>query len=368
MNWTRAEAGFMSRALRLAAQGCYSSHPNPRVGCVIVQAGRIVAEGWHEKAGAAHAEVNAIQAARAPLVGACCYVTLEPCNHSGDTPPCAEALLAAGVARVVAAVRDPNPHVRGRGLERLQEAGVSVATGLLARQARELNRGFFSRMERGRPFVCGKLAVSLDGKVALASGQSKWITSAAARQDAQRLRARSSAVMTGINTALADDPRLNVREVETARRQPLRVVLDRGFRLPPTARMLGVAGETLIIGQSDRREALAALRRGGAAVERLEGDDETFLHRALALLARKYQVNELLVEAGPVLTGALLRRGLVDELIVYQNPCLLGNDALDMIDLPPLSALDERIELELLQETAVGAERRLVFTPRRKFG
>ena len=361
----QTDADFMSRALRLAARGGYSAHPNPRVGCVLVRDGRVIAEGWHRQAGAPHAEIEAIRSAQESPAGACCYVTLEPCAHTGRTPPCADALLAAGVAKVVAASRDPNPLVNGKGIERLRRGGARVEIGLLAEQARTLNRGFFSRMERGRPFVVCKLAASVDGKVALRSGQSKWITSETARRDAHRLRARSSAVMIGVNTALRDDPRLDVREVEGARRQPLRVVLDRKFRLPPTARLLAAPGEAVVIGRRRRRRAMAALRRAGAAVERLEGKEDAFLHDALALLARKYEVNELLVEAGPVVTGALLARGLIDELIVYQNPCLLGADALDMIRLPTVTDLERRVELELRDETRLGVDRRLVFTLKR---
>ncbi|MGI9229030.1 MAG: bifunctional diaminohydroxyphosphoribosylaminopyrimidine deaminase/5-amino-6-(5-phosphoribosylamino)uracil reductase RibD [Gammaproteobacteria bacterium] len=360
MNQTETDAGFMSQALQLAEKGCYSTHPNPRAGCVFVRDGQVIAQGWHVKAGAPHAEINAIQSAQSSLTGSSCYVTLEPCNHTGKTPPCTTALLASGVARVVVATPDPNPLVSGRGIAELQQAGVIVETGLLAEQARQLNRGFFSRMQRHRPFVTCKLAISLDGKVALGSGESKWISTATARQDVQQLRARSSAVLTGINTVLADDPRLNVRDVDTGQRQPLRVVLDRRFRLPVTARLLGLPGQTLVIGQGGQQEA-TALQGAGAVVEQLEGDDTTLLRNSMTLLAEKYQINDLLVEAGPTLAGALLKCDLIDELVIYQNPSLLGNDAIDMINIPVLNAMDDRMKLELLQESLCGVDRRLVF-------
>lgn len=266
--FTADDHRYMTRALELARRGLYTTHPNPRVGCVLVKEGAIVGEGWHVRAGESHAEVLALQQAGDRARGAAVYVTLEPCAHQGRTPPCSEALIRAGVSRVIAAVRDPDPRVAGKGLARLQDAGIETQTGLLAEEARALNAGFFQRLDARRPWVRLKLAMSLDGRTALASGQSHWITGEAARRDVQYWRAQSSAVLTGIGTVLADNPRLNVR-LSGDWRQPVRVVLDTRLRISPDARLLGLPGETRIFTASGDAAAIARLTAAGALVEQV---------------------------------------------------------------------------------------------------
>ncbi len=348
----------MAQALRLAEQGLYSTSPNPRVGCVIVRDGKVVGEGWHQRAGTPHAEVHALQQAGAQVRGATVYVTLEPCSHQGRTPPCADALIAAGVVRVVAAMRDPNPQVAGRGIARLQQAGMAVECGLMEEQARELNIGFVSRMTRGRPWVRLKAAASLDGKTALDNGVSKWITGPAARQDVQQWRARSCAILTGVGTVLADDPHMNVREIETPR-QPLRVVVDSQLHTPPGAKILA-GGGVLIVSAVDDPAKIQALRDAGAEVVVLEGrDGRVDLARLMRLLAER-EVNELMVEAGATLNGALLAAGLVDELVLYLAPMVLGDVARGLFALPALSRMDERKNLTLHDVRQVGTDMRVI--------
>jgi diaminohydroxyphosphoribosylaminopyrimidine deaminase / 5-amino-6-(5-phosphoribosylamino)uracil reductase len=332
----------MQRALALAARGLESAHPNPRVGCVIAQGERIVGEGFHERAGEPHAEVFALRAAGTAARGATAYVTLEPCNHHGRTPPCVDALLAAGIARVVYASHDPDPRVDGAGAARLRAAGVSVAGGLLAAEANELNIGFLSRLRRGRPWVRLKLAMSLDGRTALASGESRWLTGAAARADVHAWRARSGAVLTGIGTVLADDPQLTVRREPAAARQPLRVVLDSRSRLPIDARLLREPGETLILTAAAGAAAAAArlARPGAVQVESVAADAGGRIDLAAALQRLGGAgINEVWVEAGATLSGALQAAGLVDEWVLYVAPLLLGADARPLLDLPGASTL-----------------------------
>lgn len=352
---------FMARALRLAERGLYSTTPNPRVGCVIVGQGRVLGEGWHVRAGEQHAEVAALRAVRAAgndARGATAYVTLEPCSHHGRTPPCAEALLAAGVSRVVAALQDPNPQVAGSGLARLRAAGVLAECGLLSDEARELNVGFVSRMTRGRPWLRLKLAASLDGKTALDNGVSQWITGPAARQDGHRWRARACAILSGIGTVRDDDPRLNVRGVETGR-QPLKVVVDSHLQLRHDAR-LWHGGGVLVATASDDEAKAAALRARGAEILRLPGpggkvDLVALLH---ALAARG--CNEVHAEAGFKLNGSLLRAGLVDELLLYLAPCLVGDAARGMFNLPALESLADKQTLALNDARLVGGDLRLL--------
>ncbi len=345
----------MTRALELAARGLFTTQPNPRVGCVLVRDGEVVGEGWHERAGEPHAEVHALRAAGARARGATAYVTLEPCSHHGRTPPCADALVRAGVARVVAACADPNPKVAGGGLARLRGAGIRVETGLLGAAARELNIGFFSRLERGRPWLRVKLAMSLDGRTALANGESKWITGPAARADVQRWRARSSAILTGVGTVLADDPRLTVRLDEPVA-PPLRVVLDARLRTPAGSHVLdGSAPTVLLHAAGAARDArLAAVECEPVAARGGELD----LAAALGLLAAR-DCNEVQVEAGPTLCGALLTAGLVDELLVYVAPVLLGDAALPLLKLPALSSMRERWNLVLADHCRLGDDVRL---------
>ena len=352
---------YMTRALRLAEQGLATTTPNPRVGCVIVRDGAIVGEGWHQRAGEAHAEIHALRQAGEAARGATVYVTLEPCSHHGRTPPCAEALVDAGVGRVVAAMRDPNPLVAGNGLALLELAGIPTTCGLMEVEARELNIGFVARMTRGRPWLRIKTAASLDGKTALNNGVSQWITGRDARRDVHRLRARSCAMLTGSGTVLADDPQLSVREVETSR-QPLRVVVDSRLQTPPTAKILS-GGGTLIACAEERPERAAALREAGAEVLLLPGEaGRVDLAALLAELARR-GCNEVTVEAGARLNGALLQAGLVDELILYYAPLLLGDKARGLFDLPELTEMAGRQELRVLDLCQIGPDIRLTARP-----
>jgi diaminohydroxyphosphoribosylaminopyrimidine deaminase/5-amino-6-(5-phosphoribosylamino)uracil reductase len=360
---------YMAQAIRLAARGIYSTHPNPNVGCVIVNAGEVAGEGWHRQAGGPHAEVFALQQAGARARGATVYVTLEPCSHHGRTPPCADALVAAGVSRVLVAMQDPNPRVAGRGLHRLGEAGIAVQSGLLEAQARALNPGFISRMQRRRPWVRVKLAASLDGRTAMASGESKWISGAAARQDVQRLRARSSAILTGIGTVLADDPALNVRlDAEQLHgveplRQPLRVVLDPDLAMPAQAQMLSLPGNTLVFTAVNDPGRYRALQASGAEVALVGGAaGQLDLSAVLEQLAER-EINEVLLECGATLAGAFLQAGLVDELIVYLAPHLMGDSARGLFRLPGLERMRERIALEWLDVRQVGSELRITARP-----
>ena len=350
----------MARALRLAERGLYTTTPNPRVGCVLVRDDAVVGEGWHERAGEPHAEIHALNAAGKLARGATAYVTLEPCSHHGRTPPCAGALIAAGVARVVAAMRDPNPQVAGQGLAQLAAAGIEVADGLLAHEAGELNLGFVSRMTRGRPWLRLKLAASLDGKTALANGRSQWITGPEARRDGHAWRARACAILTGAGTVRDDDPRLTVREVDTDR-QPLRVVVDSHFETPPTARILE-GGRTVVAAAQEDAEKSAALRAAGAEVLVLPNPQgKVDLPRLLRVLAER-GVNELHVEAGHKLNGSLLREGLVDELLLYFAPTLLGSGR-EMFPLPEITDLSARRDLKLIDLRRVGADLRILARP-----
>ena len=348
----------MTRALDLAQRGLFTATPNPRVGCVVVRDGEVVGEGWHERAGEPHAEVNALRAAGDRARGAMAYVSLEPCSHHGRTPPCADALINAGVARVVVAMQDPNPLVRSQGLARLRAAGIDTASGLLEPQASELNIGFVSRHERGRPWVRVKCAASLDGRTALANGISQWITGPAARQDGHRWRARSCAVMIGIGTLKADDPRLTVREVETTR-QPMRVVVDRNLELPLSARILE-GGKVLVIAAREDLARARELQQAGAEVVVLpDRTGKVDLVQLMQELARR-EMNEILVESGSRLNGALLQAGLVDELVLYFAPQLLGDRARGMFDLRELTALDQRVDLDIVDWARIDADLRIL--------
>jgi diaminohydroxyphosphoribosylaminopyrimidine deaminase/5-amino-6-(5-phosphoribosylamino)uracil reductase len=352
----------MARALRLAERGLFTTDPNPRVGCVIVRDGEVVGEGWHERAGAGHAEVNALAQAGEGARGATVYVTLEPCCHHGRTPPCTEALVAAGVARVVVGMEDPNPQVAGNGVQVLEAAGVEVTTGVLAAQAATINPGFIRRMQTGRPFVRCKLAMSLDGRTAMASGESRWITGEAARRDVHRLRARASAILSGIDTVLADNPSLNARLDDVAVLQPLRVVLDTRLRLPPEAKLLGLPGDTLVLtGTADAARTDALVAQGAEVVTLpLEGD-RLELTGMLQYLGER-EINEIHVEAGPTLSGALLQAKLVDELVFYMAPHLMGNAARGLFTLPGVEAMDQRIDLHITDIRAVGDDWRVTAT------
>lgn len=365
---------YMARALELAARGVYTTDPNPRVGCVLVRDGAIVGEGWHEVAGEAHAEVHALQQAGAASRGATVYVTLEPCAHHGRTPPCSEALIQAGVARVVTAMQDPNPRVAGNGIRQLRAAGIAVESGMMQAEAEALNPGFIQRMQQGRPWLRCKLAMSLDGRTAMASGESQWITGEEARRDVQELRARSSAIMTGINTVLADDPALTVRTSlwtptysaavsDTEPRQPLRVVLDSGLRMPSQARMLTQPGKTLVLTASSDAARQQALTAAGAEVQTipLATAGRLDLTAVLEYLGQ-CEINELLLEAGPTLSGALLQAGLLDELVIYIAPLLLGDGGRGLFHLPGLETMAQGIHLAISDQRRVGRDWRITAT------
>ena len=357
--YTAVDCAHMARALQLAARGEYAAHPNPMVGCVLVRDGDVVGEGWHAQAGEPHAEINALRHAGDKAKESTAYVSLEPCAHSGKTPPCVSALIDAGVSRVVAAMEDPFDEVAGRGLEMLREAGVDTEVGLMRAAAERLNTGFVSRVVRGRPWVRLKIAASLDGAIAMASGESQWITGPEARNDVQKLRARSGAVMTGIGTVLADDPSLNVRapELDTRGLQPLRVVLDSRLRMPLTAGMLALPGETLICctGEHDAtqlNDAGAEVREFGA-----HGDVVNVFEVLAALVER--EINDVLVEAGPRLAGYLLEKDLVDELVIYQSPHIMGSNTRGMFHTEAWAALADRKALDVSDVRRIGTDTRI---------
>jgi len=364
---------YMARAIELAYRGLYSTMPNPRVGCVLVRDDAVLGEGWHVRAGEGHAEVNAIASAQAAgheLVGATAYVTLEPCSHLGKTPPCCEALINAGVGRVVAAMEDPNPLVAGRGLQALRDAGIKVESGLLNEEAQAINPGFIKRMHSGLPLLRCKLAMSLDGRTAMASGESQWITGSEARSDVQQLRARSCAVLSGIDTVISDDAALTVRAVQLnldnaediARRQPLRVVLDSNLRLPVDCNLLAQKGPVIVATANSDSGKQQALELAGAEVLCLPNDQgQVDLLAVLTVLAER-QCNEVLLEAGATLAGAALQAGLIDELVVYMAPTLLGSNARPLIQLP-LSSMSEQQRLEITGMVAVGHDWRITARP-----
>jgi diaminohydroxyphosphoribosylaminopyrimidine deaminase/5-amino-6-(5-phosphoribosylamino)uracil reductase len=409
--FSATDHALMARALRLADRGLFTTQPNPRVGCVITRDGEIIGEGWHQRAGESHAEVFALRAAGERARGATAYVTLEPCSHQGRTPPCADALVEAGIARVVTASEDPNPKVVGAGLGRLREAGVVVEQGLMRDAARELNRGFFSRFERGRPWVRVKLAMSLDGRTALANGESKWITGEAARADVQRWRARSSAILTGAGTARVDDPRLTVRvssleplsfrerrrvapsaqrwgggSAELVGRNdpeplptpsghplpegegksfvpPLRVVLDTLLdALQSGAHLLDGGAPTLVLHAPGAKPKDERYQRVELADVVVDAKNRIDLAAALRLLAGRH-VNELQVEAGPTLCGTLLEQNMVDELLLYIAPTLLGNGARPLLNLPTLQSMTDRREWQAADRRMVGTDQRLLLRP-----
>ncbi len=356
---------FMARAIQLAERGLYTTDPNPRVGCVIVKNGEIIGEGWHMRAGEGHAEVNALHNAGSNATGADCYVTLEPCSHFGRTPPCVDALIKADVKRVFIAMTDPNPVVSGAGIRRLQEAGIEVHSDIMASQSEKLNPGFCQRMRMGRPFVRSKLAMSLDGRTAMASGESKWITGQQARADVQKLRARSSAIMTGIGTVLADDPLLNVRPEQGESewyprgqkvRQPLRVVVDSQMRMPADARILTQQKVLL---------ATAVDKLGPQGVESIllpAHGDIIDLNALMAVLAQR-EINELMVEAGGVLNGAMLKARLIDELVIYMAPKIMGDMARGVFHLPGMESMAQNISLHITDMRAIGRDWRITAVP-----
>jgi diaminohydroxyphosphoribosylaminopyrimidine deaminase/5-amino-6-(5-phosphoribosylamino)uracil reductase len=360
------DARFMAMALREGLKGVGLSSPNPPVGCVLVKAGRVLGAGAHTRAGDPHGEIMALRDAEArdeDVRGATAYVTLEPCCHQGRTPPCTKALLKAGVRRVVAAMLDPNPLVAGRGAAELTGAGASVATGLLQSQTQALNPGYIKRMRTGRPFVRCKLAMSLDGRTAMASGESQWITDPEARRDVQRLRARSAAILTGIGTVLSDDPAYTVRDMGLEV-QPVRVVVDPHLSTPEKARILGLPGRTLVVTATHDEDLAEPLVRAGAEVVHIPGQGDTVDLGAVMDYLGQQQINEVLLETGATLSGAMLRAGLIDEVVLYMAPLLMGDSARGLFHLPGLDTLAQAIPLDVQDVRAVGRDWRISLLPR----
>ena len=351
----------MAHALRLAERGLLTATPNPRVGCVVVRDGQIVGEGWHERAGEAHAEVHALRAAGERTRGATAYVTLEPCNHTGRTPPCTNALIESGIKKVVAAMADPNPLVAGTGLRALSEAGLETAVGLLEIQARELNMGFISRMTRKRPWSRMKFAASLDGKTALNSGASQWMTGEHARRDGHIWRARSCGVLTGIGTVKDDDPQLTVRAIETTR-QPRKILVDSRLEVALSAKIFD-GSEVLIFCASADQKKRAALADKNATVIQLPDDRGKVDLAAMMQELGKHEMNEVLIEAGTKLNGSLLHAGLIDELIIYLAPHLIGDLARGMFGMPELTVLSERRALTIMDTRQIGNDIRITARP-----
>lgn len=366
--FTATDAHWMAQALRLAERGLLTVRPNPAVGCVIVKDGQLIGQGWHQRAGEPHAEVYALREAGEQARGATAYVTLEPCSHHGRTPPCSDALISMGVARVVVAMQDPNPQVAGKGLARLRNAGIAVSVGLMGDSARRLNLGFFSRVERQRPYVRVKIAASLDGRTALHNGQSQWITSEAARADVQHLRAQSGAIVTGIQTILMDDPLLNVRLSGFSINQPMLVVLDSHLQMPLSGRcwqqperlMIVCAASTLDseLGRIKQQQLVA---QGAQVLSMAEANGRVDLQVLWHYLAQTHQINDMLVEAGATLAGAVVQSGLVDEVIWYAAPCILGNTARAGLVLPPIEQMQDVIRWSVVDERQVGRDWRLTF-------
>ena len=356
-NFSPADHTFMAQALRIAERGLYTTMPNPRVACVIVKDGVIVGEGAHLKAGEPHAEVLALRQAGDKAEGATVYVTLEPCSHYGKTPPCADALVEAKVAKVIAAMQDPNPLVAGQGLARLAGQGIQTQSDLMQAQAEALNPGFISRMTRNLPFVRSKIAASLDGKTALSNGESQWITGDAARHDVQHWRAQSCAIMTGVGTVLSDNPSLTVREIELER-QPLRVVVDSFLRTPVNAKVLQ-NGRTLIAFALDSEDKAESLFEAGAELLCIPNDAGKVCLKTLLSHLASNEINEVLVEGGEGLNGALMSQGLIDELLIYYAPKLMGSDAKGMFAMPPFTEMQQALNLQILDVRQFGADIRL---------
>ncbi len=355
MEWSAADYRFMARAIRLAERASCHVHPNPKVGCVLVKNGAEIAQGWHHRAGEDHAEIVALNQVSDQARGSTCYVTLEPCAHTGKTPPCADALIHAGIKEVVIAGADPNPEVNGSGIARLEQAGVNVRTGLLASEAGKLNPGFLSRMQRQRPYVRCKLAMTLDARTALAGGDSHWITSESARRDVHKLRAQSSAILTGIQTVLSDDPAMTVRQFDSDDYQPLRVILDSRLRVPVDARILQQPGHVLVFTLNDNVEESSQLQSDNVEIIHATGTDGRIdLGDMLQTLANQYAVNDLLLESGSVLAGAMLQAQLVDELVVYIAPKLFGHTARSLLELPELLSIEEASTLTVVDIRQLG--------------
>lgn len=371
MNTETLDHRFMARALQLAKKGQYTTSPNPYVGCVLVKSKQIIAEGHTQIAGQAHAEVNALDNAQESTENATAYVTLEPCSHIGKTPPCVDALIKAGINRVVIAMLDPNPKVSGRGVKKLLDVNIDVSVGILEDQARQLNRGFFKRMEQGLPFVRIKMAMSLDGKTAMASGESQWITGDQARHDVQRLRAQADAILTGSGTILDDNPSLNLRlkpsdlsldkSFDGCLKQPLRVVLDTHLNINESAKILGLAGETLIYSCENDSHKIQTLSDAGAEIKLMQSNKISLLEVLEDLADR--EINDVHVEAGATLCGALLDEKCVDEIVIYMAPTILGGNAKSLFNLPQLETMKDQINLNIKDIRAIGNDWRITAVP-----
>jgi len=382
MSIEKEDYTFMARAILLAKKGLYTTHPNPRVGCVITQENKIIGKGYHQRAGEPHAEINALANCKVSPVGGTAYVTLEPCSHIGKTPPCADALIEAQIKRVVIAMQDPNPQVAGQGIQRLQEAGIEVEVGLLEAQARQLNPGFIKRMEKGLPWVRVKLAMSLDGRTAMASGESQWITGREARHDVQKLRASADAIVTGIGTILADNPSLNVRlsaselAIQGEVRQPQRIIIDTELKTPLDAKLFKLEGKTLIVtdenlqgdgdnkDNDDNEQLIKAFKAMGAGFLFIKKDDSGRLSlKTLFHELAKREINEVHVEAGATLCGSLIQQQLVDEIIIYMAPVFMGSNARGLLDLAGLDEMKDKIELSICDIRKVGKDFRFSIQP-----
>lgn len=353
----------MARAIQLAQRGLHSTDPNPRVGCVMVKNDRVIAEGWHQIAGGPHAEVHAIDQATDDLTGASCYVTLEPCCHQGKTAACTETLKTTGIKKVIAAMTDPNPLVAGKGLQDLQQSGIETALGLLNEQAQDLNPGFVKRMQQGLPYIRCKVAMSTDAKTSLHNGVSQWITSEQSRGDVQSWRARSSTIVTGVNTVLADDPSMNVRLNDWHGVQPVRVIVDSNLQTPLNAKIFNQPGDTIVVTVSKVQDKIKQFIANEIEVLTLAEDQgRVDLLQLMQWLAQERQINEVLIEAGPTLSGAMISAGLVDELIVYQSPLLMGSSANSVLKLLEYISMDECIELQLRDHRFIGTDERTLYS------
>jgi len=353
---------FMSYAIRLAERGAFTTHPNPRVGCIIVKESKIIGEGWHIEAGKEHAEINALNDASkskdSTVKDATVYLSLEPCSHQGKTGPCSTALVKAGVSRVIVAMLDPNPLVAGQGVQELKDNGIEVEVGILQAQAEQLNPGYIKRMKTGRPFIRNKMAMSLDGRTALASGESKWITSEDARHDVQKLRARSACILTGVGTILADDPSMTAR-IDGLLQQPLRVIVDTHLSTPIDAKILSQQGKTIILTcRKDDGDVKRFSKLGVEVISIPQKGSNLDLDAVIDYLG-SLEINEVLLEAGATLSGAMIQAGLVDELVIYMAPILLGNQAKGLFGLPNIESMNQKISLNILEQRAIGNDWRI---------
>lgn len=364
MTWTAQDFQFMSQAIKLARRGHYTCDPNPRVGCVVTKNNELLAEGWHAVAGEAHAEINALNDCE-DASGSTAYITLEPCSYQGRTPPCVNALIKAQIREVIIAMVDPNPAVSGTGIKQLQAAGITVKQGLLEAEARKLNPGFIQRMTLGRPYVRCKVAMSVDGCTALANGQSQWISSEASRRDVHKLRANCSAILATAESVIQDNALLNARGLSFDFKQPIRVIIDRELKLSKQLKLFSTPGKVIIYTQQKDNETISELEKVGAEVIILP-QSELWLEGMFSHLAKEYEINDVMVEAGATFTGVLIDADLVDEAIIYMAPMLLGHDAQTLFKLNKLDKLSEAKQLEMLDVRQIGKDVRLTYNFKNK--